>query len=118
MTDINCGTRAWIDWNMLLNYNGGPSYCKNYVKSPVILNEAGNDFILTPIYEALKTFAKLFPAGSEIIRCDYDSDDIVAIARKTKNGYEAVVANLTNEDRTVTIDGKKLTLTPYKIAKL
>jgi glucosylceramidase len=118
MTDINCGTRAWIDWNMLLDHNGGPSYCKNYVKSPVILNEAGNDFILTPIYEALKTFAKLFPAGSETVRCDYDSNDVVAVARKIKNSYEVVVANLTNEKQVVTIDDKRHILAPYKIAKL
>lgn len=118
MADINCGTRAWIDWNMLLDQNGGPSYCKNYVKSPVILNEAGDDFILTPIYKALKSFAKLFPVGSEIIRCDYDSEDIAVVARKTKNGYETIVANLTDNNQTVAIDNRKHTLAPFSVVKL
>ncbi len=106
MTDINCGTCAWIDWNMLLDYRGGPSYCKNFVKSPVILNEAGDDFILTPIYYALRQFAKLFPAGSEIVRCECSSNNIIAVARTTKNGHEVVAVNLGKESAQIKIGGK------------
>ena len=108
MSDINTGASAWIDWNMLLDWQGGPSYCKNYVKSPVILNEKGDDFILTPIYDALKKFSKLFPAGSRVIRCEYDSKDVAVVARKTRSGYEAVVANVSYAKQTVVIKlGKK-----------
>ena len=103
MSDINCGATAWLDWNMLLSWQGGPSYCKNYVKSPVILNEAEDDFILTPIYTALKKFAKLYPAGSKIVRCDYDSKDVAVVARKTAKGYEAVVANISDGQQEVAV---------------
>ncbi|MBR3377977.1 hypothetical protein IKG50_01455 [Candidatus Saccharibacteria bacterium] len=103
LNDINCGTSAWIDWNMLLDYRGGPSYCRNYVKSPIILNETENDFILTPIYHALKHFAKLCPAGSKIIRCDYDSTSVAATARKIAKGYEVILANLTDEAQKITL---------------
>ena len=100
-SDINNGASAWVDWNMLLSWQGGPSYCKNYVKSPIILNEAEDDFILTPIYQALKKFAQLFPAGSDVLRCEYDSKDIVAVARKTKTGCKIVLANLTDQEQEV-----------------
>ncbi len=103
MSDINCGTCAWLDWNMLLSWHGGPSYCKNFVKSPVILNEAEDDFILTPIFVALKKFTKLYPAGSQIIRCDYDSKDVAAVARKTITGYEVVAANVSDGQQEVVI---------------
>ena len=115
MTDINCGTTAWLDWNMLLDYHGGPSYCHNFVKSPVILNEAGEDFILTSIYDALKSFAKLLPAGSEIVRVEYDSTDIAAVARKTKNGLEVVAANLSETPQEVLINNKVITLAPLEL---
>ena len=122
MSDINTGASAWLDWNMLLSWQGGPSYCKNYVKSPVILNEAGDDFILTPIYDALKKFAKLFPVGSKVVRCEYDSKDVAVVARKTKTGYEAVVANVSNNEQQVTISlGHKqqtATLKKLEIIKL
>ena len=101
--DINTGASAWIDWNMFLSWQGGPSYCKNYVKSPVILNETEDDFILTPIYYALKKVAELFPADSKVVRCEYKSDDVVAIARKTKSGCKVVVANIANREQKVRI---------------
>lgn len=101
--DINAGTNAFIDWNMLLSWQGGPSYCKNFVKSPVILNEKEDDFILTPIYTALKIFALLFPVGSEVVRCEYDSKNIVAVARKAERGYRVIVANVSDQEQEVEI---------------
>lgn len=103
MADINCGTSAWIDWNMLLSWRGGPSYCKNFVKSPVILNETEDDFVLTPIYDALKEFAWLFPAGSKVLRCECDSDGVAVVARKLSGGVkcELVLANLTPDEQEV-----------------
>ena len=118
INDINCGTVAWLDWNMLLDWNGGPSYCRNFVKSPVILNEAGDDFILTPIYDALKSFAKLFPAGSEIVRCDFDSNQIAAVARRTKTGYDVIVANLTAEPLEISLGGKTVALAPSELKSI
>ena len=119
MSDINTGACAFLDWNMLLDWQGGPSYCRNYVKSPVILNESGDDFILTPIYEALKKFVRLYPACSKIIRCDYDSKNIAAIARQTKVGYEAVIANVSGNAQAICLrcDGqhREFTLKPLEI---
>ena len=101
--DINSDASAFVDWNMLLDFHGGLTYCNNNLKAPIILNEKGDDFIVTPIYNALKKFAELFPAGSEVMRCEYSSKDFVAIARKTKNGCEVVVANLSNEPQGLSI---------------
>lgn len=115
ITDINCGTCAWLDWNMLLNHRGGPTYCNNFVKSPVILNEEGNDFILTPIYDTLKQFAKLFPAGSEVVRAEYNSSDIAAAARKTKTGYEIIAANISDVPQEILVGGKTIVLAPAEL---
>ncbi len=98
-SDINCGASAWIDWNMLLSWKGGPSYCNNNVACPVIMNEKGDDFILTPIYEALKRFEELFPTGSQVVRCDNPSREVAAVARKVASGYEIVVANTSDDER-------------------
>lgn len=115
ITDINCGTRAWLDWNMLLDHRGGPTYCNNFVKSPVILNEEGNDFILTPIYDTLKQFAKLFPADSEVVRAEYNSSDIAAAARKTKTGYEIIAANISDVPQEILVGGKTIALAPAEL---
>lgn len=121
-SNINCGASAWLDWNMLLDWKGGPSYCDNNVKSPIILNEQSDDFILTPIYKALKRFAKLFPAGSEVVRCENPSKNVAVIARKTKIGYEVVAANVSREERGILIKigakEQKITLKPAEIDKI
>ena len=101
--DVNAGVSAFIDWNMLLDFQGGPSYCKNYLKSPVILNEKGDDFILTPIYDVLKKFAELFPVGSKVVRLEYESDDIVAVGRKVGAHYEVVIANVSLKEQEIEI---------------
>ncbi|MBR3134363.1 MAG: hypothetical protein IKG56_02765 [Clostridia bacterium] len=51
---INNGLNVFIDWNILLNYHGGPNHKFNNCKSPIILNKWGNDYIKTPIYYYLK----------------------------------------------------------------
>ena len=101
--DINSGTSAFIDWNMLLDFHGGPTYCDNNLKAPIILNEKDDDFIVTPIYDVLKKFAEAFPAGSKVVRCEYNSKDFVAIARKEKDGYKIVIANLSGKPQEITI---------------
>ena len=102
-SDINAGVSAFIDWNMLLDSQGGPSYCKNYLKSPIILNKRGDDYILTPIYDVLKKFTKLFPVGSKVVRLESDSDNIVAVARRISGHYEVIITNVSSRDQEVLI---------------
>jgi len=123
LSDINTGASAWLDWNMLLSWQGGPSYCGNYCASPVIMNEAGDDFILTPIYDALKKFSQMFPAGSKVIRCEISSDQVAAVARKVGKNYEVVVANVSDDDKnqdvTIRLGGveKQVSLKKLEIKK-
>lgn len=51
---INSGLEIFLDWNMLLNFRGGPNHKHNNCKSPLILNKRENDYIKTPIYYYLK----------------------------------------------------------------
>ncbi len=96
--DVNAGVDAWIDWNMLLDWRGGPSHKQNYVKSPVIMNRDDDDFILTPIYEHLKKIAQFIPAGSKIVSCKTNSKDVLAIAKISSNNVSVLLFNLNSED--------------------
>ena len=62
--DLNRGTSGWIDWNMALNLQGGPSWAKNMVDSPIIVDADKNEFYKQPMYYALAHFSRLFKAGS------------------------------------------------------
>lgn len=36
--DLNHHVNAWIDWNLLLDADGGPNYANNFVDSPIVVN--------------------------------------------------------------------------------
>lgn len=41
MEDLKHWVNGWIDWNMLLNEQGGPNYVDNFVDAPIIVNSTG-----------------------------------------------------------------------------
>lgn len=45
---------AFIDWNLLLDFKGGPNHKNNFCKSPIILEKNSKKYIKTPIFYYLK----------------------------------------------------------------
>ncbi|XP_075983909.1 lysosomal acid glucosylceramidase-like [Anticarsia gemmatalis] len=68
ITDINHGVVGWIDWNMCLNFEGGPTWAKNYVDSPIIVYPNKGVFIKQPMFYAMGHFSKFVPRGSRRIK--------------------------------------------------
>lgn len=82
--DLEHHVSGWIDWNLVLNENGGPSYVSNFVDSAVILNTTTNNEIYKqPIFYVLGHFSKFIPPGSVRIAADlsgYKSGTIKTVA--------------------------------------
>ena len=95
--DANAGANAFIDWNLLLDYNGGPNHKGNFCKSPIILNEREDDFILTPIYYYLLHIGKYIKKDYKIIANSKYRNDILVLSAKGKK-IVVVVVNPTDED--------------------
>lgn len=38
LQDLKHNFNGWIDWNLILNENGGPNYVNNTVDAPIIVN--------------------------------------------------------------------------------
>lgn len=55
---------GWVDWNLALNEEGGPTYIKNFVDSPIIVNEAKDEFYKQPMFYAIGHFSKFLTPGS------------------------------------------------------
>lgn len=36
---------GWVDWNILLDEQGGPNYVQNFVDAPIIINSTGMKII-------------------------------------------------------------------------
>ena len=88
---INHGLDAFIDWNMFLDYKGGPNYKHNNCKSPIILDKREDRYIKTPIYYYLKhigvaNMANVVATSSFERRCD-----IKVVALKNDKTYITIL---------------------------
>ncbi|TMW62437.1 hypothetical protein Poli38472_005055 [Pythium oligandrum] len=63
--DVANFASGWTDWNLALDTNGGPNWAKNFVDSPIIIDEvSGTEFYKQPMYYILGHLSKFIPAGS------------------------------------------------------
>lgn len=65
--DFNAGISLWLDWNMVLDQNGGPNHVGNYCDAPVIGNLLTNDVIYQNSYAYIGHFSKFIKSDAYII---------------------------------------------------
>jgi glucosylceramidase len=92
--DMNSGVNAYLDWNILLDEFGGPTYKNNPVKSGSI--RLNDDYIKTPIYYYLYHVSH-FISNSLIIENDNKTNLKVASFKSNKK-LIIVILNKTNND--------------------
>jgi glucosylceramidase len=111
MNDLNNGTVAWVDWNILVDETGGPNHVHNYCFAPVIGDTRSGKVYYMNSYYYLGHFSKFIRPGAKRIACSSNNDDLLATAFLNPDGTVAVVSlNLTDKsmDFAVWIDGNKV----------
>lgn len=103
INDINHGLNGYIDWNIFLDFYGGPSHKENYCKSPIILNKKEDDYILTPIYYYLGHIAKYIKPGDFIIPIDIYRIDLLGTAAVNDKRIAVILLNTTNNKMEVDV---------------
>lgn len=58
LENLSHWTSSWIDWNIALDTNGGPTYIDNNVDSPIIVNVTANEFYKQPMFYVIGHFSK------------------------------------------------------------
>ena len=89
--DLNSGVNGFIDWNLVLEYNGGPNHKKNYCNSPIMINKRHNGYIKTPSFYYIGQFSKFIKPGSTRIHISSFTEDIKVTAFKNLDGSIAIV---------------------------
>lgn len=59
---------GWLDWNLFLDTEGGPTWTKNFVDSSIIVDYDKQEFYKQPTYYAIGHFSKFVPRGSQRIK--------------------------------------------------
>lgn len=103
-------TETWIDWNLLLDKNGGPTHeVTNNLHAPIhvdyknIISKTDDEFIINPAYYVLKRMSLEIRPGSiniETKSINLNDKDIFKTAFKQKDGsISLLVGNVPNEGK-------------------
>ena len=94
---LNNWVDGWIDWNMVLDKNGGPNWFKNWCVAPVIVDPNMDEVYYTPIYYVMAHFSKFIRPGAVRIGTNSSDNDLMVTAAKNADNSIAVVLFNENE---------------------
>lgn len=88
---LNNRVDGWVDWNMVLDRQGGPNWFENWCVAPVIVDPDYDEVYFTPIYYTLAHFSKFIRPGAKIIEINKSDDALMVTAAENKDGSISVV---------------------------
>jgi glucosylceramidase len=69
MGDCSNGSEGWVDWNMILDLQGGPNLSNNWCEAGIMINTTAKTYNIMPIYWYMAQFSKYVRTGSVRIGC-------------------------------------------------
>lgn len=104
LNDFEHGVSSWIDWNLLLDVDGGPTQgVVNKCHAPIMM-DADKNLIFNPAYYILKRLSSEIQPGSFALRSEMNFDGVEKTAIKKANGEVAVfLGNIKNYEQTVNV---------------
>ncbi len=88
---LNNWVDGWVDWNMVLDRQGGPNWFKNWCVAPVIVDPGQDEVYFTPLYYTMAHFSRFIRPGATRIGFDLTDDSLMATAARNPDGSIAVV---------------------------
>ena len=96
--DLNAGGNAYIDWNVLLDFIGGPNHVRNYCNSPVMASLTGKNYKKNASYYYLGHFSKFIKTGAKRIGFSkFTSNLEVCSFKNLDNSIVIVILNKTDK---------------------
>lgn len=112
INDLNNYSEGYIDWNLLLDKQGGPNHVGNYCEAPVMLDE-NNNLVFNPSYYYIGHFSKYLKPGAKRIFCAGGYDETTATAYlNPDNKVVIIILNKSDKDvdTAIDLDGKIINL--------
>ena len=88
---LNNWVDGWVDWNMVLDRQGGPNWFENWCVAPVIVDPDNDEVYFTPIYYTLAHFSKYIRPDAKVIEVKNSDEALMVTAAKNPDGSIAVV---------------------------
>lgn len=101
---MNNHVQGWIDWNMVLDRQGGPNWFKNWCVAPVIVDPEKDEVYFTPLYHTMAHFSKYIRPGAVRIGFEISDEEVLMTAAKNPDGSIAlVILNMKEEAKNIKI---------------
>ena len=94
INDLNRWTEGWVDWNLILDEQGGPNHVGNYCSAPIIADTRTCDLAgvqFQSSYYYIGHLARYIRPGAERIVCAPTLDSLEATAFRNPDGRIALV---------------------------
>lgn len=88
---LNNWVDGWVDWNMVLDRQGGPNWFKNWCVAPIIVDTDKDEVYFTPLYYVMTHFSKFIRPGAVKIGCESSGKEIMCTAASNPDGTIALV---------------------------
>jgi len=70
IVSLNHWVEGWIDWNIVLDSNGGPNHVGNFCGAPIMIDTDTGEIYYTPIYHILAQFSQTIRPGDKAIQAN------------------------------------------------
>ncbi|MEC3906255.1 glycoside hydrolase family 30 protein [Tamlana sp. 2201CG12-4] len=101
---LNNWVDGWVDWNMVLDKQGGPNWFENWCVAPVIVDPEADEVYFTPLYYTMAHFSKYIRPEAKIIGVENSDDKLMVTAAQNPDGsIIAVVFNETETPKSITL---------------
>ena len=101
---LNSWVDGWIDWNMVLDTQGGPNWFENWCLAPIIVDPEKDEVYITPMYYALAHFSKFIRPDAVRIGFENPDESLMLTAAQNPDGTIAVVLlNMTEQEKNINL---------------
>ncbi|MBW6515559.1 MAG: glycosyl hydrolase [Candidatus Cloacimonetes bacterium] len=95
IVSINHWLTGWIDWNIVLDRNGGPNHVGNFCGAPIMIDTETQYVYYTPVYYILSQFSRTIRPGDRAVQTDIisgglEEDDLHACSTLNEAGLLSV----------------------------
>lgn len=102
--DLNHGAVGWIDWNLLLDFQGGPNHVGNFCSAPIMADAATDQLLYQSSYYYLGHFSRFIRPGARRLVVASERDELEVLATRNPDGRIAIVImNRTEEALPATV---------------
>ena len=106
INDLNRWTVAWLDWNLILNTQGGPNHVGNYCSAPMIVDTNTQKILYQSSYYYIGHFSRFIKQGDSILEIENDTSLLsLSSVSKNRDKVNTVILNKSNTSDSFTYIG-------------